>query len=94
MTGQEPADSGRVSRSRGLLVGFLHQHDALVDTHSVREAVLAGRADHEWAADPRTREIVEELLAGVDPRPRRRSASRAASAVAARWPRCCSATTT
>ena len=63
MTGQEPADSGRVSRSRGLLVGFLHQHDALVDTHSVREAVLAGRADHEWAADPRTREIVEELLA-------------------------------
>jgi ATP-binding cassette subfamily F protein uup len=65
MTGQEPADSGRVSRTRGLLVGFLHQYDALVDTHSVREAVLAGRADHEWAADPRTREIVEELLAGV-----------------------------
>ncbi|MBF4766691.1 ABC-F family ATP-binding cassette domain-containing protein [Nocardioides agariphilus] len=65
MTGQVPPDSGRVSHSRGLLVGFLHQHDALVDTHSVREAVLAGRADHEWAADPRTREIVEELLAGV-----------------------------
>ncbi len=65
MTGQEPPDSGRVSSPRGMLVGFLHQHDALVDTHSVREAVLAGRADHEWAADPRTREIVEELLAGV-----------------------------
>ncbi len=47
------------------MIGFLHQHDALVDTHSVREAVLAGRADHEWAADPRTREIVEELLAGI-----------------------------
>jgi ATP-binding cassette subfamily F protein uup len=41
MTGQVPPDSGRVSHSRGLLVGFLHQHDALVDTHSVREAVLA-----------------------------------------------------
>ena len=65
MTGQEPPDSGRVSSIRGLLVGFLHQGDALVDTHSVREAVLGGRADHEWAADPRTREIVEELLAGV-----------------------------
>jgi ATP-binding cassette subfamily F protein uup len=64
MTGQEPPDSGRVSSTRGMLVGFL-QHDALIDTHSVREAVLAGRADHEWAADPRTREIVEELLAGV-----------------------------
>ena len=65
MTGQTPPDSGRVSQARGLLIGFLHQHDALVDTHSVREAVLAGRADHEWAADPRTREIVEELLAGI-----------------------------
>ena len=31
----------------------------------MREAVLGGRADHEWAADPRTREVVEELLAGV-----------------------------
>ena len=45
MTGQEPADSGRVSRSRGLLVGFLHQHDALVDTHSwsARPASTASR---------------------------------------------------
>ena len=93
MTGQEPADSGRVSRSRGLLVGFLHQHDALVDTHSVREAVLAGRADHEWAADPRTREIVEELLAGVTldravlGLSRRRAPSLRAGRAAARRPR-------
>ncbi len=27
--------------------------------------MLGGRADHEWAADPRTREVVEELLAGI-----------------------------
>ena len=27
--------------------------------------MLAGRSDHEWAADPRTREVVEVLLAGV-----------------------------
>src|ERR1700712_3694338 len=55
MTGLVEPDSGRVSRQRGLLVGHLHQHDQLVDTHSVREAVLAGRSDHEWAADSRTR---------------------------------------
>ena len=65
MTGLEPPDSGRVSRARGMAVGYLHQGDALSDTHSVREAVLAGRSDHEWAADPSTREVVEELLAGV-----------------------------
>ncbi|QZY29615.1 ABC-F family ATP-binding cassette domain-containing protein [Nocardioides coralli] len=66
MTGQEPPDSGRVSQARGLQVGYLHQGDALSDSHTVREAVLAGKADHEWAADPRTREVVEELLAGVE----------------------------
>jgi len=65
MTGLEEADSGRVSRSRGLIVGYLHQGDELVDTHTVREAVLGGRLDHEWAADARTREVVEVLLAGV-----------------------------
>ncbi|MBC9734414.1 ABC-F family ATP-binding cassette domain-containing protein [Nocardioides marmotae] len=65
MTGIEEPDEGRVSRQRGLLVGYLHQGDELDDTHSVREAVLGGRSDHEWAADARTREIVEVLLAGV-----------------------------
>ena len=65
MTGLEEPDAGRVSRQRGLLIGHLRQHDELDDTHTVREAVLAGRSDHEWAADSRTREVVEVLLAGV-----------------------------
>jgi len=66
MAGLEPVDSGRVSRTRGLLVGFLHQGDELIDTHTVREAVLGGRDDHEWAADGAMREVVEVLLAGVE----------------------------
>ncbi len=65
MTGLEAPDSGRVSMQRGLLIGYLHQGDELEDTHTVREAVLGGRSDHEWAADPRTREVVDVLLAGV-----------------------------
>ena len=65
MTGLEEPDTGRVSQQRGLLIGYLHQGDELDDTHTVREAVLAGRSDHEWAADYRMREIVEVLLAGV-----------------------------
>src|SRR5918995_1471663 len=65
MTGIEQPDTGRVSRTRGAEIGYLHQGDELVDSHTVREAVLAGRADHEWAADPTTRQVVEELLAGV-----------------------------
>ena len=65
MSGLEQPDTGRVSQARGLEIGYLHQGDALVDTHTVREAVLAGKSDHEWAADPVTRDVVEVLLAGV-----------------------------
>src|SRR4051795_4983149 len=65
MTGLEEPDTGRVSQQRGLLIGYLHQGDELDDSHTVREAVLGGRDDHEWAADYRMREIVEVLLAGV-----------------------------
>ncbi len=65
MTGGVEPDSGRVSRSRGLAIGYLRQGDELDDSHTVREAVLAGRADHEWAAETRTREVVVELLAGI-----------------------------
>lgn len=65
MTGQLAPDRGRVSLQRGLQIGYLHQGDALDDTHTVREAVLAGRADHEWAANPVTRGVVTELLAGI-----------------------------
>ena len=66
MSGIETPDAGRVSQQRGLLIGYLHQGDELVDTHTVREAVLGGRSDHEWAADAMLREIVTELLAGVE----------------------------
>ena len=94
MTGLEEPDSGRVSRQRGLLIGYLHQHDELVDTHTVREAVL-GRPRRPRVgrrpAHPRDRRGAARRRR---PRPRRRSGSPVASGVAARWPRCCSATTT
>ncbi len=66
MTGLEEPDTGRVSRTSGLDVGYLHQGDELVDSHSVREAVLRGKADHEWAGDPTARGVVRELLVGID----------------------------
>ena len=65
IAGRLEPDTGRVSQARGLHLGYLDQRDLLDDTHTVREVVLAGKADHEWAADPTTREVVEVLLAGV-----------------------------
>jgi ATP-binding cassette subfamily F protein uup len=63
--GLEEPDQGRVSRGRGLHLGFLTQGDDLDGTSSVRHEVLGDRDDHEWAADPATREIVQVLLADV-----------------------------
>jgi ATP-binding cassette subfamily F protein uup len=63
--GLEGPDRGRVSRTRGLHLGFLTQGDDLDPASTVREAVLEGRADHEWAAEAATREVVQVLLAGV-----------------------------
>ena len=63
--GLEEPDEGRVSRNRGLQLGYLTQGDDLRPDATVREEVLQGRADHEWAADATTREAVEVLLAGV-----------------------------
>ncbi len=65
LAGRVEPDSGRVSRARGLQLGYLDQRDVFDDNHTVREVVLGGKADHEWAADPTTREVVEVLLAGV-----------------------------
>ena len=61
----EEPDQGRVSRSRGLHLGYLTQGDDLDPSATVREAVLRGKADHEWAADSSTREVVEVLLVGL-----------------------------
>jgi len=66
LTKVEPADGGRVTHARGLEVGFLAQRDEFAADASVRSVVLGGLAEHEWAGDPRVREVVQELLAGVD----------------------------
>jgi len=65
LSGLEEPHGGRVSQVRGLHLGFLTQGDDLDPAATVRDAVLGDRADHEWAADARTREVVEVLLAGV-----------------------------
>ncbi len=64
--GLEDVDSGRVSQSRALRLGYLTQGDGLDPGASVRAVVLGERDDHEWAADSTTREVVEVLLAGID----------------------------
>ncbi|WP_123027791.1 ABC-F family ATP-binding cassette domain-containing protein [Mycolicibacterium stellerae] len=59
-------DSGRVTHTSGLSVGYLRQSDDFAAGSTVREVIVGGRADHIWAAEPDTRAVVEHLLAAVD----------------------------
>lgn len=58
-------DAGRVTWRRDLRVGFLDQADSLADDATVGAVVVGDRPDHEWAGDPRIRDIIEGLLGDV-----------------------------
>ncbi|MBV9487817.1 MAG: ABC-F family ATP-binding cassette domain-containing protein, partial [Frankiaceae bacterium] len=65
LAGDEPADTGRVTRTGGVAVGRLAQRDALDPAASVLVAVVGSRAEHEWAADARVRGVLAGLLDGI-----------------------------
>jgi ATP-binding cassette subfamily F protein uup len=64
LAGLQPPDAGRVSRARGLRIAVLTQHTELPEQATVGQAVLAAlqvSAEHEWAADPRVRAVLDGL---------------------------------
>ena len=64
LAGTANLDSGRTTKARDIAIGYLPQAEQLAG--SVSEVVLGGLAEHEWAADPRSRSVVEALLGGID----------------------------
>ncbi|MGH3497077.1 MAG: ATP-binding cassette domain-containing protein [Nocardioidaceae bacterium] len=66
LTAQERPDAGRVTHTGGLRVGMLAQSDELDPASTVRHSALADLADHEWAAQPHTRDAVRVLLGDLD----------------------------
>src|SRR5690242_6291806 len=64
VAGVEQPDAGQVTRVGGLQSSLLGQGDDLQDDKTVRDELVGGRADHEWAADARFREVLEGLLGG------------------------------
>ncbi|AVH22216.1 ABC-F family ATP-binding cassette domain-containing protein [Nocardia cyriacigeorgica] len=75
LTGIEEPDSGRVSRVGGLRMAVVTQRGVLPEGATVGSVVLAGLADdamtdsvaeHEWAANPRIRSVMEGIgIAGL-----------------------------
>ncbi|WP_102145360.1 ABC-F family ATP-binding cassette domain-containing protein [Mycobacterium hubeiense] len=64
LTGVREPDSGRVTHTSGLSVGYLRQGDDFTGA-TVRDVIVGGRDDHVWAAEPATRSVVEHLLGDV-----------------------------
>jgi ATP-binding cassette subfamily F protein uup len=65
LTGQVRPDSGRVTRRSGLRVGALSQADILDSGSAVGWTLVGDRTEHEWAGDPRIRDVVGGLVADI-----------------------------
>jgi ABC transport system ATP-binding/permease protein len=66
ITGAEPPDSGRVTRTGGVRVAAVDQRGHLPAGSSVRTVVVGDGAEHEWAGDAAVREVLTGLgLAAV-----------------------------
>jgi len=57
----EPPDTGRVTHSSGLNVGWLPQQVQLPPDATVRDVVVGAAAEHEWAGDARVRAVLDGL---------------------------------
>ncbi len=66
VVGTRTLDGGRVVRTGGVTMGMLGQTDELDPAATVAEVVLGDLAEHEWAGEPRVREILAGLLGGTD----------------------------
>jgi ATPase subunit of ABC transporter with duplicated ATPase domains len=65
LTGRIEPDSGRVTQRTGLRVGVLDQADTLVSDRTVGWTLVGDLADHEWAADPKVRDVVGGLVSDI-----------------------------
>lgn len=59
-------DQGRVTWRGSLRVGYLTQVDQIANELSVGQAVVGSGPEHQWASDPKIRDVLQGLLSDVD----------------------------
>ena len=64
MAAIEPPDKGRVTRTNDIRVGLLSQVDVADPSATVGDVVLGNKEKHEWAREPKIREIFDGLFGG------------------------------
>lgn len=65
LTGQLRPDSGRVTQRSGLRVSALNQADTLNPEHTVGWTLVGDQPEHQWAGDPRIRDVVGGLVSDI-----------------------------
>jgi ATP-binding cassette subfamily F protein uup len=65
LSGRVAPDSGRVTQRSGLRVGALSQADTLDSASTVGWTLVGERPEHEWAGNPRIRDVVSGLVADL-----------------------------
>jgi len=65
IAGAEQPDEGALTRAGDVDVALLGQHDDLDERLTIRETLIGGRADHEWAGDSAFRGVLDGLMGGV-----------------------------
>ncbi|SBN62382.1 ATPase components of ABC transporters with duplicated ATPase domains [Curtobacterium sp. 9128] len=58
-------DTGRVTHRGGVTVGVLDQRDALPEGQTVGAVVVGDREEHEWAGDPKIRDVIGGLVSDI-----------------------------
>ncbi len=66
LAGAERPDTGTATHTSGLNAVLVSQRVDLTPGSTVREELVDGRPDHEWARDAAIREVLDGLLGGVD----------------------------
>jgi ATP-binding cassette subfamily F protein uup len=65
IAGREEPDAGDLTRTGGLDLAMIGQGDELDPHRTIRDELVGGRADHEWAGDGAFRSVLDGLLGGV-----------------------------
>ncbi len=66
LSGRITPDSGRVTRRGGITVGALEQTDTLSDNDTIAHSIVGDRPEHEWAGDPKVRDVIAGLAQDLD----------------------------
>jgi ATPase subunit of ABC transporter with duplicated ATPase domains len=66
LAGQREPHAGRVTVRGRVRIGMLDQADTLDDDVTVGHTVVGETPEHEWAGDPRIREVIAGLLGDLD----------------------------